>query len=141
MMQQVYISANEKDDLFDLVDFEIVKERNQEIQELEQDISNVAEINTSLASMIFEQGEQIDFAAESIETAEINIKEAVRHIEVAHDHTKNSRGLIFDACSFVAGTGLGAIGFISGPFVGVPTLLAGVAVSTCVVIIRRMNTK
>ena len=69
MMQQVYVSDSDKYDILDGVDFEIIQERNQEIEKLEQDISDVAEINTSIASMIFEQGEQIDLAAESIETS------------------------------------------------------------------------
>lgn len=119
------------------IDQAIVEERNREIYQIEQETSLIAEIMGHLSYMVSGQGETLEQAVENLEEAKENTHDATIYLEKALVHEVSSRGLLLDAGVIVAGTGLGALGFIASPIVGVPTLVAGVIAAGAVIVARR----
>jgi len=121
----------------DEVDFAILQERNTEIAKIEQDTLSISEIMKDLAYLIYDQGEDLKVGEKQIENVVEATGEGLSHLERALKFTEKTRGLIVDASTIVAGTGLGALGFLASPVVGVPTLLGGLATAVSVITIRR----
>lgn len=117
----------------------IARQRNEDMLQIEREVTMVSEIMTHLSVMVKEQGELLDRATDRVITAERNIEAAVQHLEKGLDFQVSSRGLLVDTGIVIAGTTLGALGFISSPIVGVPTLLGGILVSAGLVIVRRFT--
>jgi t-SNARE complex subunit (syntaxin) len=107
--------------------WQIIVERNREIQHLETEMEQLSEISADLALMVQTQGEDIETAAENVVTAEITVTEATQHIENATIyHRKISRvfiGGLITAASVTVGGGLLTL---LSPVVGVVTIGCGV---------------
>lgn len=119
MQKQIYHSQ---------VDDAIVEERNEEIKSIELEMELLAEITTDLSLMINTQGYDLDFAAQHVDIAEINVHEAVQHIEVAEKyHRKVSKklvGMIITSAGVVVG---GGVLTILSPVAGIITAGCGLA--------------
>ena len=63
--EQIYAGVVDEAEEND-VDLAIVEERNQEIRQIEQDTSIIAEIMGHLSFLVSEQGETLDDAAENL---------------------------------------------------------------------------
>jgi len=131
------VQAMETVDDRDEVEMEIIRERNEEIQQIEIDTTSLAEIMQSLSVFIHDQGQQLEEAAISIHNAEIHVNEAVQHLKQAESWVIKTRDLLFDTGTIVAGVGLGSLGFFGGPIVGVPCVAGGLAAAISVVAVRR----
>ena len=112
------------------------EENNTDIRSLADEIVLLKEIFVDCAAMVFGQGEQVDELEQSIEQAVKNTDEGTKSLQKAEQYTSHGRGKIFDACVLVTGAGLGALGFIGGGWIGIPTMAAGLGLSTSVVIAR-----
>lgn len=123
--------------VFDEVDVAIIKERNEEIENIEQDILMISEISNDMGVLIHEQGEMIDVAIEKLDSATIHVNEAKEVLEKTEEIHKNTMGTLFDAATLALTIGAGAFGFFSGPIVGIPTLLVGAVVGGGIVFARR----
>ena len=113
----------------------IVEERNVEISALEQDLSYVSEIMTSLASLISEQGEKIP--TDQIETTCENVCKATENLASAASWKQKLRGTLLDVATVSGGTVLGTLGFLGGPIVGTVTLVGGITAGISIVALRR----
>jgi hypothetical protein len=125
------------DDFDDDVNYQIIHERNASMEEIEREIFTLTEIFNDLAVLLVEQGEQLDAAESQVESAAEATTEAVQHLSRAAHWKSQARGIVLDAGTIVAGTGLGALGFLASPVVGVPTLVGGIISSVAIVTLRR----
>ena len=92
----------------------IIRERNKEIQELEQDLSDLSESMEIIASLLQEQGEELDIAENNTENSVIAVEEAA--ITISKLPTKKEkliRGLKIAGTATVSGIVLGGIGFLT----------------------------
>ncbi len=105
------------------VDIQIIRERNKDIQQLERDIRDLAEIQMDIGLLIQEQGEQIDLCSENIIVTEKNTEEAVANLEKCEEYNNKTNSLIRDVIIVSSSAGLGCLGFIGGPFIGLGTLI------------------
>lgn len=121
----------------DEVDLAILKERQEELRKIEEDTLSISEIMNSLSSLLCEQGENLDLATEHVESSVTATSDAVISLDNALVWQSKMRGLLVDATTVLTGSGLGALGFIGGPVVGVPSLIAGLVTAASVIAIRR----
>ena len=114
----------------------LVKERNRQIKELEVEFDDLEEISRSLHKMIHDQGE---FLSEIDKTLD-NI---VKDVDNAAENLENALKLkqppsILKNIMIVAGTsGLGVLGFLAGPIVGIVTTVSGVVTGIGVVTVKK----
>ena len=101
----------------------IIRERNSDIKKIETDMELLAEIQQDLSVMIHAQGECIDIAVENIETAEIAISDAVKHIEQASEIQKKTNKLFIGGLLTAAGVAVG------GGLVAIASPLAGIVIA------------
>ena len=118
------------------IEYKIVHERNSLIQTLTDDISVLQELFYDCSNMIFGQGVLLRDAEKNIETALENVEQGTESLKQAEMYHHHARGKLFDICVVAGGVGLGAIGFVAGPIVGIPTVAAGLGISGGVVLIR-----
>lgn len=101
------ISTNDSDDDVDLLDhdhhnrtqqilgheeeLENIKDRNQRIQQIEEDILNVNEIFRDLANLVHEQGETIDSIESHVEIASVQVNEGNKQLRRAKSYQKSAR--------------------------------------------------
>ena len=109
------------------IDEEIIRERNQEVSQIEKEMTEISEIMTDLSLMIGEQGEGIQLSAENIDHAKEEVEESVIHLEESVKYTDKRKQLIKNAVLIFTGLSLGVLGFIAGPIVGAITLVTGTA--------------
>lgn len=140
--EQILLEDSELDQYFDQsyddnqIILNIIQERNEEIRTLADDMALLKEIFVDCANMVFGQGESLNEAENSIEKSVEHTEDAAKSLEKAVEYQRHGRGRIFDACVMAAGVGLGSIGWIGGPWVGVPAMAAGLGLSGSVVIAR-----
>ena len=114
----------------------IIKERNTQMGFIAEELMHLKELFQDCATQVFSQGEHIDQTETNIIRAVNNVEDGVDNLEVAGTYQKHNRGRLFDVCVLIGGVGLGALGLIAGPWIGIPTLAAGIGVSGGVVIAR-----
>lgn len=73
------------------VDIELVKEREEALHQLEQDILDINVIFKDLAIMVHDQGEDIDIIEENVDSAVPNVEEGVKHLQKAVDYQSSAR--------------------------------------------------
>lgn len=125
------------DDDDNVVSLAIIRERNQELLEIAQETSMLSEIMSALSEMLHGQGERLDLVETQVENAVVHIEEAAEHLAHASDWKTKTRLLLLDVSTIVAGTGAGCLGFIGGPWIGVPLVLGGIVASSSIVVARR----
>lgn len=129
----------EEEAFLDDVDLAILEERNRELRQIEEDTLSLSEIMHSISTMLCEQRENLEIAVADTEKSAQATTEAVTNLQQALKWTNSARGLIVDASAMIAGSGLGALGFLGGPLVGVPTLIGGIATASAVIVLRRIT--
>lgn len=95
-------------------DIEMIKERNKEVQELEQTLSDLSESMEIIASLLEEQGEELDIAENNTEKSVVAVQEAT--VTIAKLPTKKEKlikGLKIAGIATVSGIVLGGIGFLT----------------------------
>ena len=112
---------------YDLQVIQEIQNRNNSIRELQEDIENLAEISQILSQMVKEQGENINVVEETMEVVSVNIQETVESLKQSEKYMTAARSGIRNTILVLGGVGLGALGFIAGPIVGVATTISGVA--------------
>jgi hypothetical protein len=118
-------------------DLFLLRERNEEIQEIESDMIHLQSMMQTFSTLIFNQGADIDIVAENVEETVVNVEEGTIALEQAVDWKSKSRNLAIDAGTILGGLCLGSMGFLATPMVGVPTLVAGLVGAVSIVTIRR----
>lgn len=73
------------------IDLDLIKEREQALKQLEQDICDINDIFKDLAGMIEEQGEDIARVEEVMEEVALNVETAVEELQEAEKNVKASR--------------------------------------------------
>lgn len=115
------------------VETHIINERKAEMFQIEQNVSDLADIFADLSSLVNEQGEQLDIASNHVEMSEINTHESVTNLSVASDTaTKIRKWLIGAGVTSAAVTITGAaLTFVSIPIglTAVGVGIVGVALS------------
>lgn len=120
----------------DQINLRIIQERNENIRSLADEMVLLKEIFVDCANMVFGQGQMLNEAEQNIERSVEHTEEATKSLERAEQYNRHGRGRLFDACVMVAGIGLGSLGWVGGPWIGVPTMAAGLGLSGSVVIAR-----
>lgn len=72
-------------------DLALIREREEQIRELEGDILDVNEIFRDLGAMIYEQGEQIDTIEANVEKAHTDVEQGTEQLAKASTYQKKSR--------------------------------------------------
>ncbi|XP_032877177.1 syntaxin-7 [Amblyraja radiata] len=72
-------------------DLELIKDRENAIQQLESDILDINEIFKDLGMMIHEQGDLVDSIEANVETAEVHVHEANQQLSRAAEYQRKSR--------------------------------------------------
>lgn len=108
------------------VDLEIIRNRNEDIKELESQMTDLAEIFRDLSVIVHEQGEQIDVSAMNVEHASENIVIAERHLEEALVIQTKVQSFYWKGALLFGGVALGGVGLaFFVPIAGIVT--SGVA--------------
>ena len=112
----------------DNVEKRIIKERNNEIKNLEKDLIDLHDSMTILSTMLNEQGEELNIAEINVENTVITTNEAVIILENIPDkQTTLVKNLKIVGAATVGGVLLGGIGSIFGI---IPALIgAGIGTS------------
>ena len=118
------------------VDYKIIQENNKDVRTLATELELLKDVFLDSAYLIFGQGENLQTAEANIEKALADTETATDNLEQTENLTKHSRGKLFDACMLIGGVGLGALGWIGGPWIGIPTMVAGLGLSGSVVLVR-----
>lgn len=129
----------EQENIYSDVEEKIIRERNLEIRQIERDIEDLAEIQKDLSFYVFEQGEQINLCAENVNIVEKNTEEALSNLEKAEEHVNRGRQLLRDIVIVSSSAGLGSLGFLGGPFIGIGTLLVTTLAGSGVVFVMRSS--
>ena len=123
------------DDLYDNVyseeeiDMLIMKERNANLYELNQDVEHISDIMITLNSLLQNQGEELDNNYESVNRTNEDVEISTKNLKDTETiHMKNIK-MIRDVAIVVGGIVLGGLGFIAGPIVGVATLTTSLCAS------------
>nr|XP_034981782.1 t-SNARE domain-containing protein 1 isoform X2 [Zootoca vivipara] len=69
-------------------DLEVIRQREEAIQQIESDMLDVNQIIKDLASMVYEQGDTIDSIEANIETASSNVQSANEQLAKASQHQR-----------------------------------------------------
>jgi hypothetical protein len=117
----------------DEIEYNIIAERNQSVNELHKEMENLSETWNLAARLIMDQGEHLDVAEINVEKSEKNTSESVKLLEKAREHVKDRIIMIRDISIVVGGGILGVSGFLLGPMVGISTVIAGSAAGGAVV--------
>ncbi|XP_028591888.2 t-SNARE domain-containing protein 1 isoform X1 [Podarcis muralis] len=72
-------------------DLQVIRQREEAIQQIESDMLDVNQIIKDLASMVFEQGDTIDSIEANIETASSNVQSANEQLAKASQHQRRAR--------------------------------------------------
>ncbi|XP_034981784.1 t-SNARE domain-containing protein 1 isoform X1 [Zootoca vivipara] len=72
-------------------DLEVIRQREEAIQQIESDMLDVNQIIKDLASMVYEQGDTIDSIEANIETASSNVQSANEQLAKASQHQRRAR--------------------------------------------------
>ncbi|XP_026571784.1 t-SNARE domain-containing protein 1 [Pseudonaja textilis] len=72
-------------------DLEVIRQREEALQQIESDMLDVNQIIKDLASMVYEQGDAIDSIEANIETATVNVDSANEHLAKASQHQRRAR--------------------------------------------------
>ena len=107
------------------IDHKILKERNESIQNLEQDITDISDIWSSLASMVNIQGEEIDMVDHQVEVSVTNTNDGLIQLKKSKNLLKDRLSMVRDVALVIGGGILGTPGFLLGPIIGVGTVIAG----------------
>jgi hypothetical protein len=121
----------------DNVDLTIIKERNDEIHNIENEINDLSEISKSLSFMLHIQGEHLDIACNKIENTSENIIISEYNLEKTFEYATQTSKTIKEAIIIISGISVGSLGFLGGPIIGAATLLSGATLSTGIVYINR----
>jgi len=121
----------------DEVDRSIITERNRDIKAIEEDMGHLADITRNCAELVHDQGYEVDAAETNISNSLINIEETVETLEQISATVEKKRGFAFNAYVLLTGVGIGSLGWIGGPWIGIPTTLAGIGVSSTIIFIKK----
>lgn len=108
---------------------QIMRERNKEIQLIEEDMLHLNDIFRDLAVLVVGQGEQLEVAAEHVEEAATATEEGVQHLEQAELHAARARrrGMLLKGALVFSGITVGGIGLtVLSPVAGLLTAGAGI---------------
>ena len=136
-MEQIQIQETESDQLIEHnVEMKIAQETYEEVKQIEEDTGLIPELLHSIKHLVWNQGFNLNVAYENIEDVTQKTTEAVTHLESAEkyaDHTHKIR----DATIVASGTAIGSIGWIGGPWFGIPGTGLGLGISSGIVFIMR----
>lgn len=79
----------------DEVDLDLLREREEAMQQLETDIVSVNEIFRDVAAMVHEQGEIVDSIEANMESTQIHVSDASQQLSKARDYQTKARKMKF----------------------------------------------
>ena len=121
-----------------------IAERDREIRRLSEDVSVLSELFAECSELIFTQSEPLEIAESNVEKSEVSVNEAQDELCQAEliQERRRFKGTKVEAGIVVVATCVGAIGFLGGPWIGVPsTTLALGAAATIIAIKRKIQRK
>ncbi|XP_065311363.1 syntaxin-12-like [Dermacentor albipictus] len=77
------------------VNIEMLREREQSIRKLENDIVDVNAIFKDLATLVHDQGDMIDSIEANVESAAVHVEEGVQQVAKARQHQERARKKMF----------------------------------------------
>uniref|UniRef100_A0A131Z143 Syntaxin 7 n=1 Tax=Rhipicephalus appendiculatus TaxID=34631 RepID=A0A131Z143_RHIAP len=83
------------------INIEMLREREQSIRKLENDIVDVNAIFKDLATLVHDQGDMIDSIEANVESAAVHVEEGVQQVAKARQHQEKARKKMF--CLFIIG--------------------------------------
>lgn len=108
------------------VDEHFIKERNDEIEKLVQDLSDLHEIYQDFNAIVYQQSEPIQQIADNVQVTEVQVEKANVELTQAREYQKSylRKGLILTTL------GIAAINIPVGIFLGLKIACATTAVSS-----------
>ncbi|XP_069076941.1 t-SNARE domain-containing protein 1 [Pleurodeles waltl] len=91
--EQAFLSEITEEDL------EVIRQREEALQQIESDMLDVNQIIKELASMVYEQGDTIDSIEANIETASSNVDSANEQLARASQHLFHRRSIYRMSCT------------------------------------------
>jgi t-SNARE complex subunit (syntaxin) len=117
-------------------EIQVETERNEEIHKLSIDMGVLYGIFQECSNLIFGQAQELDEVEDNLEKSLLSVQDGTEHLEKAAQYQTHSRGKVFDICMLVGGVGIGALGWIGGPWIGIPTMAAGLGLTGGIVVAR-----
>ena len=118
------------------IDLNIANETNQDIQEIAKEVRLLPNLLQSIQTLIWEQANDIISIYDSVEESKRLTEEGVNNLESTERHIERNNK-VRDVSIIAGGTALGGIGWIGGPWIGIPATGLGVGISTGIVFIMR----
>eukprot|EP00007_Cunea_sp_BSH-02190019_P005539 CAMPEP_0174231756 /NCGR_PEP_ID=MMETSP0417-20130205/2208_1 /TAXON_ID=242541 /ORGANISM="Mayorella sp, Strain BSH-02190019" /LENGTH=288 /DNA_ID=CAMNT_0015309693 /DNA_START=122 /DNA_END=988 /DNA_ORIENTATION=- len=113
----------------DEYDQKLIEERNQAMRQIHADVQALADIQSDLAELTFEQAPLVDAAADDVEQAERSTHEGVLELAEANKKKASSRTLMTTLTSVAVGAGVGTLAGLTG---GPPGMLVGAVLGAAV---------
>lgn len=124
----------------------IIKERNEGVRQIAEDIEHIHDITNMLSVMVDEQGDNIEVAVCNIENANVNVQEATESLSLAEEYSVSANikklilgGTVASAGVAAVGAGVMLINPIAGGVIGIVGL-TGVATCITTFIVKSVST-
>lgn len=97
----------------------------QEMRSLFGDLEALRDIMVELNILTKHQGEQLQQVSSNVETADVETETAVSTLSATEDLTTKYRENITKLVAIAGGSGIGSIGFLANPIIGLSTTIFG----------------
>jgi len=114
------------------VDLKIANETNKDINEITEDVGVIPHLLHSIQNLIWDQGLDINSIQNNVEESKEFTAKGVTNLESAEIHLDKSKKMR-DASIMLGGATIGGIGWLGGPWIGIPTTALGLGISSGVV--------
>jgi hypothetical protein len=132
--QQLQFEQNDLD-----IDLKIANETNRDINEITEEVGVLPHLLHSIQNLIWDQGLDINSIQGHVEQSKELTNKGVSNLESAEIHSNKSKKMR-DASIMLGGATIGGIGWLGGPWLGIPTTALGLGISSGVVFaIRKMG--
>lgn len=107
---------------------EILRQRNQDVYQIAEELEAISEINLRIRQMVNEQGDELQIAEQYIEIAEHETQQATDNIQQSQHISHKLKGWMTKGAIISTGiTGVGAItGVFLSPIIGGIGVVAGI---------------
>lgn len=107
------------------IDREIIRERNADVKQIADDMSDLGEISLQIKELVFEQAEDLDIAEENVTQTEENVQQSTQNLKQAVSLSSKLKNIF--AKGALVSTGVTGAGAMAGIFLN--PIAGGVAVT------------
>ena len=110
------------------IDRQIIRERNEDVQRITNDMEALSEISLQMKELVFEQGDDLIEIDEKVEVAEENVEQSTQNLDQAETFSNKLKNIFAKGALVSTGvTGAGAVtGLLINPIAGGVAMAIGI---------------